>query len=110
MKNAFYMATERAHILHDIPMAVNKKEIFKIKWNEETTVSEADIVFDTRGMLKWAEDLSEASIIYEYGQVMPDKAGEACGFWYQALVIPSQLNIKDPNECILFKKVPDTMV
>jgi hypothetical protein len=67
MKNAFYMAIERANIIHDIPMAVNKKEKFSIKYNAQTTVTEADIVFDTRGMLKWEEDLTEAKIIYEYG-------------------------------------------
>jgi hypothetical protein len=41
---------------------------------------------------------------------MPDKAGEACGMWYHSLIIPSAMGIKDPNQCFLFKKVPDSMV
>jgi len=61
-------------------------------------------------MIKWAEDEVDRTMIYEYSQVMPDKAGEACGIWYKSLVIPNALNIKDPNQCLLFKKVPDTMV
>jgi hypothetical protein len=49
------MAIESANIIHDIPMAVNIKERFTIKWSEEGTISEADIMFNERGMAKWAE-------------------------------------------------------
>lgn len=104
------MAIEDANILVDIPMAVYSKEIFDIKYNLEGTVTEAKIVFLARGMMKWAKNEEDISSIFEYGMVMPDKAGEACGMWYQALIIPKALGVKDPNECFLFKKVPDTMV
>jgi len=41
---------------------------------------------------------------------MPDKEGEMCGVFFQNLVIPKELMVKDSNCCFSFLHVPNNMV
>jgi len=50
------------------------------------------------------------SILYDVKDVMPDKGGEPCGIWYKNIMIPKAMNIKDSNQCMAFKRLPDIMV
>lgn len=48
--------------------------------------------------------------VYEYKEVAPDSIGENCAVWYQNIIVPKDMDLRDPNCCFVFKKAPDSMV
>jgi len=48
--------------------------------------------------------------LFYYKDILPDKTGDACGMWYENIVVPEALEIKDNNCCFIWKKVPQNMV
>jgi hypothetical protein len=48
--NAWYLGVEKANILNSFPLANSHSEVFKIKYFEEGTVRDVNIVFNADGI------------------------------------------------------------
>lgn len=108
IQNAFYKAVTEDSI-DDIPIASNGLDKFNIKSHELGQVLTNTVEFNDHGLKITNSDDSGPQLFY-YKDILPDKKGDACGMWYENIVVPEALEIKDTNCCFIWKKVPSNMV
>jgi hypothetical protein len=63
------------------------------------------VTFNDNGIVVY-EDGTEGPQLYYYKDILPDKAGDACGMWYENIVVPGDLGMEDNNCCFIWKKMP----
>jgi len=107
---ANYMAVERSNDISEVPLAFEDQEIFHVKTFEEKTLLNFVMVLNQEGILEWKPIKKNQKLIFHLKDIMPDKAADSCGMWFNNIVIPKAMNVEDSNCCFSWRKAPDTVV
>jgi len=86
------------------PLISLDNEVFPLKIFDEGVIIKENMIIEERGLYKYNVKKSLRKLLLEFEDIMPDKAGKTCAFWYKGLTIPDELEEKDPNCCINYKK------
>jgi hypothetical protein len=86
INNAFYNGVTSAE-LKDIASALPKLDTFHVKTHELGEIVTQKVTFNDDGIMVY-EDNTAGPQLYYFKDVLPDKAGDACGMWYQNIVVP----------------------
>jgi len=86
------------------PLISLDNEVFPLKIFDEGVIIKENMIIEERGLYKYNVKKSLRKLLLEFEDIMPDKAGKTCAFWYRGLTIPDELEEKDPNCCINYKK------
>jgi len=84
-------------------MVIDDNESFNVLIDESGSITKEKIVFNKDGVFKWDKIPESRVALLRYSEVMPDMTGEPCGVWYQNLVLPPEINIKDNACCLTYK-------
>ena len=108
---AYYQSILFADINEEIPLAVYRNEFFNVKIFEENQVVERIIDFNKEGVeIYSSKGLKIRKMLFLYKNIMSDKTGEKCSFWFKNVKLPEKLNVDDNNCCFVWKKNFDSNI
>lgn len=104
LNTAYYTACKEGKPMTDFPMISLDNEVFPIKVYDEGQVIKETGIFEEKGIYKYNKNKSLRKLLLEFGDILPDKAGKTCAFWYHGLTVPDALEMTDSNCCFQYKK------
>jgi hypothetical protein len=93
LNTAFYSACKEGLPMSAFPMISLDNEVFPVKIFDEGQVIKETIIFEEKGLFKFNKNKSLRKLLLEFSDILPDKAGKTCAFWFRGLTIPDALGI-----------------